>query len=193
MWNKRFAQEEYVYGEQPNEFFKEQILKLKPGRLLLPAEGEGRNAVFAARLGWEVVAFDTSSVAIEKAQKLAIKHQVTFEYIQGSYHDINLENHSFDCIALIFAHDPNQANNHKRLLDFLKKDGVLILEGFSKDQIHNATGGPTKLEMLFSDEELRKDFKALKSLEINSKEVFLNEGKGHHGACSTIQLLGKGM
>ena len=80
MWNKRYAQKEYFYGKQPNEFFRKQLLKFPPGRILLPAEGEGRNAVFAALSGWDVVAFDTSTEAKKKAEKLAKENKVQISY-----------------------------------------------------------------------------------------------------------------
>ncbi|HSL87766.1 MAG TPA: hypothetical protein VK870_00530, partial [Ignavibacteriaceae bacterium] len=70
-WDERYSAEEYVYGKDPNEFFEEHLSKLNPGRLLLPGEGEGRNAIFAAKLGWQVDANDQSIVAKSKAEKLA--------------------------------------------------------------------------------------------------------------------------
>ena len=71
MWDKRYNSPEYVYGKEPNEFFAAELKKLKPGLILLPAEGEGRNAVFAAEQGWKVHAFDSSQVAEDKALSLA--------------------------------------------------------------------------------------------------------------------------
>ncbi|EMO25801.1 thiopurine S-methyltransferase domain protein [Leptospira interrogans serovar Bataviae str. HAI135] len=59
-WNERYSKEEFAFGEQPNEYLKEQLEKLEIGKILFPAEGEGRNAVFAAKLGWNVSAFDIS-------------------------------------------------------------------------------------------------------------------------------------
>ncbi len=73
MWNKRYARTDFVYDTVPNEFFKQQLLKLTPGKILLPAEGEGRNAVFAAKKGWKVDAFDSSIEALKKAEKWAKK------------------------------------------------------------------------------------------------------------------------
>ena len=72
-WEIRYAEKQYAYGENPNVYFKEQLDKLKPGKILLPAEGEGRNAVYAAKQGWEVMAFDLSSEGKNKAEKLAAK------------------------------------------------------------------------------------------------------------------------
>ncbi|MFZ1292032.1 MAG: class I SAM-dependent methyltransferase [Melioribacteraceae bacterium] len=78
--NERYSQEEFVYGIEPNRFFKENLVKFSPGKILLPAEGEGRNASFAAKLGWEVFAFDSSNVAMEKANKLFDSNNVKVNY-----------------------------------------------------------------------------------------------------------------
>lgn len=79
-WNTRYAAEEYVYGEKPNAYFKDMIDGLPPGRVLVPGAGEGRDAVYAATLGWQVVAFDLSSEGRRKALQLASRHQVHIDY-----------------------------------------------------------------------------------------------------------------
>ena len=70
-WDERYKAKAYVYGKEPNQYFAEKLRELEPGKILLPAEGEGRNAVFAARQGWEVSAFDSSSEGRKKAFLLA--------------------------------------------------------------------------------------------------------------------------
>ncbi len=191
MWNKRYAQKEYFYGKQPNEFFREQLLKLPPGRILLPAEGEGRNAVFAALKGWEVFAFDTSTEAKKKAEKLAKEKKAKITYNVMSFEEAEFEENSFDAIAFIFAHNINRNRNHRKLLNFLKPGGFLILEGFSKNQINNNTGGPPVIDLLFSKEELQDDFAGLSEKKIWEEDVFLNEGTNHAGTASVIRLTGR--
>jgi len=191
MWNERYAQKEYVYGKEPNEFFKLELLKYKPGKILLPAEGEGRNAVYAAKLGWEVFAFDSSSEAIKKTEKLASEKKVKINYQLSSFEEVDYPNDFFDLIALFYVHTFSRAENHKKLIGFLKSKGTLILEGFSKKQIKNNTGGPRKIEMLFSEEELQSDFAELTELKIKKEELHLNEGKHHQGKASVIRLIGQ--
>src|SRR5688572_28635163 len=82
-WNDRYSKDEYAYGERPNNFLKEQLEKIKVGSILFPAEGEGRNAVFAATLGWNVSAFDISAEGKNKALRLAETHKVTIDYQVG--------------------------------------------------------------------------------------------------------------
>jgi len=191
-WNQRFANEEYVYGEEPNQFFRQELEKLTPGRILFPGEGEGRNAVFAAKLGWKVTAFDPSSEGKKKALKLVKKNKVKIDYLLNNYDEVQFEPEEFDCVVLIFTHMPSHKRNeyHKKLTSFLKPGGILILEGFSKEQINNNTGGPRNVDMLFSKDELFNDFELFSKLEITEADTFLTEGETHNGISSVIRLLG---
>ncbi len=84
MWDNRYSTEDYAYGIAPNVFFKEVIAKYKlKGKMLLPAEGEGRNAVYAAKNGLEVTAFDISLEGKNKAIKLAERENVKIKYEIG--------------------------------------------------------------------------------------------------------------
>jgi len=191
MWNKRYAQEVYVYGKEPNEFFRQELLKLTPGSVLLPAEGEGRNAVFAAKLGWDVHAFDNSSEALKKSERLAREHNVTLSYRLASFDEIEYPENFFDVIGLFYVHTLARSSYHQKLIPYLKEGGLIILEGFSKKQVQNTTGGPRKVEMLFSREELLSDFKDLSLIAVNEKETELNEGEHHKGEASVIRLVAK--
>lgn len=191
-WNERYASEEYVYGTRPNQFLKEQLEKITPGRILFPAEGEGRNAVFAARNGWDVTAFDSSIEAKRKAKQLAVINKTTLDYQLNDFENVNFDSESFDCIALIYAHmQPEKRKTyHQKLMNFLKKGGTLVLEGFSKNQIYNATGGPKNIDMLFSEDELKGDFYGFSELQINKLEIEFDEGRFHQGKASVIRVYG---
>lgn len=191
-WNQRYAEEGYAYGTRPNDFFKAQLDELTPGKLLLPAEGEGRNAVYAAAKGWNVYAFDSSVEAKKKADKLAERLGVHIKYTVSDFNKLNYREDYFDAVALIFAHFPAQYRKlyHQRLQHFLKKDGLLILEGFSKNQFSRSSGGPKNIEMLFTRDQLRRDFNKIKKAKITETEVMLNEGIYHQGIASVIQLVG---
>ncbi|MCU0373551.1 MAG: SAM-dependent methyltransferase, partial [Ignavibacteria bacterium] len=86
-WNERYASPDFAYGTEPNDFFKREISKLVPGKLLLPGEGEGRNAVFAAIKGWDVTAVDFSEQAKIKALKLADENNVKINYLVSPLED----------------------------------------------------------------------------------------------------------
>ena len=192
-WDKRYAEKEMAYGTEPNKFFKSQLAKLETGNLLLPAEGEGRNAVHSATLGWDVSAFDISEEGKKKADNFAEKSNVTIDYKVGGFDKVIYEKESFDCIALIYAHFPPHLKSeyHKILDDYLKKDSIIILEGFSKKQIENDTGGPKKAAMLFSIEEIKQDFSNYEIIELSEQEIDLNEGLCHNGKSAVIRFVGR--
>lgn len=190
-WDDRYASNEYVYGIHPNLFFKDKIENLKPGKILFPAEGEGRNAVFAATLGWEVSAFDYSHQAYKKALQLSTINRVSIDYSVCNIEESDYEKESFDAIALIYMHTTNRQVNHRHLLQFLKPGGVVILEAFSKEQIKYKTGGPKEVSKLFSIAELENDFVEMKELSIWQETVVLNEGDLHFGEAAILRLFGK--
>lgn len=191
-WDSRYATKEYIYGRKPNDFVKENLEKIAPGKILFAAEGEGRNAVFAAKSGFDVFAFDASDVAQNKALKLAAEQGVSLNYKVATYHNVVYPENQFDVLVLVFAHMPAQFRSdwHRKLLRYLKPGGSLILEGFAKEQLQYNSGGPKDLAMLFSEEELRTDFAGLASLQIESKIRMLYEGSHHRGKAAVIQLLG---
>jgi len=198
MWNQRYGQEEFAYGTAPNDFFKEQLEKLQSGKILLPAEGEGRNAVYAAKLGWEVFAFDQSHAGRTKAIELANEKNVSIQYIIGEMSEIDFETEQFDVLGLIFAHFPPhlQTMYHRQLDGYLKKGGTLILEGFSTRNMKFQVGkenpsGPRDINMLFSTGQMERDFSNYKILELNEEVVELNEGVYHQGESSVIRFVGK--
>lgn len=192
-WNSRYAAKDYAYGEEPNQFFKQELLNLKAKSILLPAEGEGRNAVFAAENGWEVTAFDFSNSGKLKALELAKKRNTIINYVIADFQNFTAPPESFDCLAFTFVHIPplKRSIYHKKMLEFLKPGGTLILEGFSKEQIHRDSGGPKKIEMLFSEDELRDDFDALIIRTMESIETELREGEFHKGTAAVIRLVAK--
>jgi 2-polyprenyl-3-methyl-5-hydroxy-6-metoxy-1,4-benzoquinol methylase len=197
-WNDRYSQEEFAYGTEPNDYLKEQLEKLKPGTILFPAEGEGRNAVFAAKLGWTVAAFDISATGRNKALRLAEANQVSIDYRLGELESLNYNSAQFDVIALIYAHFPADLKSqiHKSLDKYLRKDGIIIFEAFSKKHLayiakNEKVGGPRDIESLFSIEELRSDFVNYEVIELAEKEIELSEGLFHNGLGSVIRFVGR--
>ncbi len=189
-WDERFSQEEYVYGTQPNRFFEKVLSVLPPGKLLLPGEGEGRNAVFAATQGWQVDAFDSSVEGKRKALLLAERFQANIHYTISTYEAFNLEPASYDAVGLIFTHcDPIVRRSlHQKIVHALRPDGVVILEAFSRNQLGKKSGGPQKAEMLFSLEELKGDFAGLTIDHLEEVEVNLNEGLFHQGKACIVRI-----
>lgn len=192
-WDDRYKNKEYAYGIQPNDFLKASLVPRKPGRLLLPAEGEGRNATFAASLGWDVEAFDYSVEGQKKAHVLAERNQVKFTYRLEAFNSFVPAIKSYDLIALVYAHaDPETRHTfNRKIVDWLSPGGEIILEGFSKDQLGRSSGGPKNPEVLLSIEELKADFKSLQIEYLEELEVTLREGLYHQGGASVIRLIAR--
>lgn len=197
-WNDRYSKENFAYGEKPNTYFKEQLEKLNPGTILFPAEGEGRNAVFAALLSWNVFAFDISVEGKKKAMQLAEKNRVTIDYQVGELQLLNYKPEQFDAIVLVYAHFPAaiKSESHKILDAYLSRGGFVIFEAFSKKHLEylkrdERVGGPKELDMLFSIDEIKADFSNYEILQLEEKEIELNEGEFHNGKASVIRFLGR--
>ena len=118
--------------------------KLNPDKILFPAEGEGRTPAYAACMGWQVFAFDISTEAKLKEDKLAGLNKVNIHYTVSPVEEIIYPDAFFDCIFFIFEHFPPQIRNrhHRKLLRFLRPGGTIILEGLSKKQIPMDSCGP---------------------------------------------------
>lgn len=190
MWNQRYAEKDYAYGKDANSYFKEELNKLQAGKILFPAEGEGRNAVYAAKAGWDVYAFDFSESAKLKALKLADENNVDIKYDLSTIDDYQAEINSFDCIVFVFAHTPAEKRQefHHKMISLLKPGGKIILEGFSKDQLNYNSGGPKMEAMLFDEEMIRNDFSLLKKIDVEQTLCDLSEGEFHKGQSSVIRM-----
>lgn len=197
-WDDRYSNEEFAYGEEPNNFFKEQIEKLNAGTILFPAEGEGRNAVYAAKSGWKAAAFDISEEGKNKALKLDAANNVSIDYQVGELETLNYQAEQFDSIALIYAHFPAEIKSsiHKTLDKYLRQNGIIIFEAFSKKHLeylalNDKVGGPKDIESLFSIEEIKADFANYEIIQLEETEIKLNEGLFHNGKGSVIRFVGK--
>lgn len=198
-WNNRYAATDYAYGTEPNQFFKNQLQIHQPtGKLLCPAEGEGRNAVYAAQQGLEVTAFDISEAGRTKAQQLAAANGVRLAYLVGSLDELKFEQSAFDALALIYAHFPaaDRSRYHKELARLLKPGAYVFLEAFAKPHLdyrqkNPAVGGPGEVDMLLAAEELQQDFQGFDLLLLEEGEVELNEGAYHQGTGFVVRFVGQ--
>lgn len=197
-WDQRYAADDYAYGETPNEFFRALLEGLKHGRILLPADGEGRNGVYAATSGWDVVSFDISDEGRTKALRLAEKKGVSIEYQVASMDEVDFPPASFDVVALIYAHFPETVRQawHRRIGDWLRPGGRLILEAFSKGHLRyvmadGRVGGPRDLSMLYTVEDIREDFSGYREVMSEECEVELTEGAFHVGKGKVVRWVGE--
>ena len=188
-WDNRYSAEEYVFGKEPNDFFKNKIDTLEPGKILVLAAGEGRDAVYAAKKGWEVLALDQSEKGKEKALKLSKEQNVTIEFQVCDI--LEIENFSYDVIALIFFHLPSETRKrlYQKIVNGMRKGGMIILESFNPEQLNNNSGGPKDIDMLLTKEIIEKEFYGLSVIENNEEEIILNEGKGHVGKANVVRFV----
>jgi SAM-dependent methyltransferase len=194
-WNERYANNEYAYGVKPNEFYKAELNLVHKGKLLFAAEGEGRNAVYAAQQGFEVYALDNSIEAKNKAEKLATENNVKIDYMVSEFENLDYPTNSFDALVLVFAHFPASIRKqyHEKLLTYLKPGGLVIFEAFAKEQIHFKSGGPKQVEMLFSEEEIHNEFPNTDFIKLETVENHLDEGPFHQGKGKVVHFTGTKM
>ncbi len=198
-WDERYSQEDYAFGKEPNEFLQQQLPELQPiGKILFPADGEGRNGVFAAKLGWEVSCFDISIEGKKKAEKLSKEQGVQLDYQIGDINIVDYQESQFDAIGIIYAHfgKEDKAYYYSKFNSFLKKGGYVILEVFSKKHIDyvgrdERVGGPRDLDTLVSIEEIKTYFPDYQIIVLEEKEITLKEGLYHIGKGSVIRFVGR--
>lgn len=196
-WDKRYSEATYAYGVEPNAFFKEALATIEvKNTVLLAAEGEGRNAVYAAKQGWKVKAFDQSEEAKNKALSLATQQEVVLDYIVSDIESLSYERESMDALVLIYAHFPKEVRRayHQKLSQYLKVGGLLIMEAFEKkhlekQRVNTKVGGPNQIDMLYSLEELREDFLGFDFLLLEETDALLNEGIYHQGEARVVCII----
>lgn len=191
MWDERFSEPGYAYGTEPNDFLVSVADRIPRGRVLCLAEGEGRNAVFLAGLGYEVTAVDTSTVGLEKAELLARERGVSIETVNADLADYPIEATSWQGIVSIYCHLPpvTRAALHERCLRGLARNGAFVLEGFTPRQLELGTGGPKSRELLMELNVIRQELPGL-HVEIGREiERQMVEGKFHKGNAAVVQIL----
>jgi len=198
-WDNRYSESTYAYGVEPNVFFKEALAAIEvKGTVLLAAEGEGRNAVYAAKQGWKVKAFDQSEEAKNKALSLATQQEVVLDYIVSDIESLSYERESMDALVLIYAHFPKEVRRtyHQKLSQYLKDGGLLIMEAFEKkhlekQRVNTKVGGPNQIDVLYSLDELREDFLGFDFFLLEETDTLLNEGIYHQGEARVVRLIAK--
>lgn len=192
-WNDRYASSDYVYGKAPNAFFKEQIGSVKPGSLFIPGAGEGRDAVYAATVGWQVMALDQSLEGKRKALQLAIEQDCSIGYEVMDIQDYDYSAPRFDAIALIYFHLPAPLREtiYPKIADLLQPGGTIILEAFHPNQLNYRSGGPQDKGMLISSADLQRCFSSLETLISMETELILDEGAFHQGPAYVTRYVGR--
>jgi SAM-dependent methyltransferase len=191
-WDDRYRSEAYAYGTEPNDFLRSEAARIPPGRVLCLAEGEGRNAVFLASLGYTVTAVDLSTEGLRKAGRLAEQRGLTLDLVQADLADYELEAEAFSGIVSIFAHLPVAARKrlHAQIPRALVRGGVLVLESYRPEQLALATGGPRDAALLPTLSELTAELDGLDLVVARDAERAIHEGTFHDGQSATVQVIG---
>ena len=190
-WDERYNEPGFAYGTAPNEFLASVVDRIPKGKLLSLAEGEGRNAVYLVSLGYEVTGVDGSEVGLRKAVELAKERGVSITTIHADLSEFEIEPEQWDGIIACYCHVPSAIRIpiHRAAARGLKPGGVFVLEAFSKEQLAYGTGGPQSLDMLMSLDELKRELAGLEFVHAVQIERTVQEGRGHTGPASVVQIL----
>ena len=191
-WDARFAGSDFFYGTAPNDFLTEHAARLS-GPVLSLAEGEGRNAVFLAGRGLDVLGVDGSRVGLAKAERLAAAQGVRIRTQVADLAQFEPAPGHYGAVVSIFAHLPGAIRRrlYPRVEDALRPGGLLLLEAYAENQLPRDTGGPKDLDMLVTVEQLRAEFPRLQAVLLRETEREVREGAGHTGWASVVQFIGR--
>ncbi len=194
-WEQRFAGADYLFGTAPNKFLAAHAHLLTKGeKALALADGEGRNGVFLAERGLDVLSIDISPRGQQKARKLAAARGVSLRFELADLNTWTWPQAEFDVVAAIFfqfALPPERDRIFAGIKKALKPGGLLLLEGYGPKQLEYKTGGPSDLARLYTRELLEQAFGDFASIEIKEYDVMLEEGTRHSGMSALIDLVGR--
>jgi SAM-dependent methyltransferase len=191
-WDTRYSEPGFVYGTEPNEFLALASKYIPKGRVLCLAEGEGRNAVYLAGLGYDVTGVDASPVGMKKAAELAKSRGVNITTVVADLAEFAIEPNHWDGIVSIFCHVPPELRKrvHRAAVAGLRQGGAFILEAYTPRQLELKTGGPPTLELMMTLDVLKEELRGLELVEAREIERAVNEGHFHRGPGAVVQVVG---
>ncbi|HZS84100.1 MAG TPA: class I SAM-dependent methyltransferase [Stellaceae bacterium] len=194
-WNERFSGDDYLFGTQPNAFLVSQRHLLRRGQTALSvADGEGRNGVWLAEQGLDVLAVDFSEVALAKSRRLAAERGVRLAIEQADLFAWNWEGRSFDLVVAIFIQFATPAERpilFDRLKSAVRRGGHLLLQGYRPEQLQYKTGGPPQVEHMYTEELLRTAFADMQIVHLRAHDDVIQEGAGHGGMSALIDMVAR--
>ncbi len=192
-WQQRFAEPGYLFGTAPNAFLKSQVHLLRKGQTALAiADGEGRNGVFVAEQGLDVLSVDFSPQAQTKARALAAERGVTMRFEHADMTTWRWPPEAFDVVAAIFvqfATPVQRANIFAGIKRTLKPGGLLLMQGYGPKQLEYKTGGPPDGARLYTRDLLQEAFGDFAALDIREHDSAIQEGAGHGGMSALVDLV----
>jgi len=194
-WNGRFASDAYVFGTRPAAFVVDNAHYLaERSRVLVPADGEGRNSVYLAELGHRVVATDIAEAGITKARKLAAARGTQVEFRLLDLRGWAWPMGEFEAVVAVFIQFAPPAFRDEIFAGMkraVRPGGVILLHGYAPKQLDYGTGGPPAVEQLYTENLLRAAFADFEILRLESGIRDLDEGEGHKGLSAVIDLVAR--
>jgi SAM-dependent methyltransferase len=191
-WETRFAVPEFAFGKEPNYFLASCAALLpKSGRVLAVADGEGRNGVWLAEQGLDVLSIDFSPSAQKKARTLAAERHVKIEFQLVDVHTWNYPQVAFDVVVEIFTQFSSPSERALKwagMIRALKPGGLLIIQGYTPKQLSYGTGGPKQVENLYTRAMLESAFHSFDDMKIVEEEREIHEGTSHGGMSAVINF-----
>ncbi|MDQ0411863.1 class I SAM-dependent methyltransferase [Mesobacillus stamsii] len=191
-WHERFGSDQYIYGEEPNQFIREQFHRLKKGSSIVAfAEGEGRNAVFIARQGHHVTAYDYAENGLSKTEALAKRYEVKLSTELKDLTRDSVPVEEFEAAFMVFGHfsKNDQKNVINKLISTVKPEGIIMFEVYSEDQVKYGTGGPKSVDMLYNPFDVLQWIKDYHVIHFFYGEQERVEGELHRGTGHVIQVI----
>jgi len=194
-WQERYSTPDFTFGKEPSEF----LVRCRPllprsGNALAVADGEGRNGVWLAKQGLDVLSIDFSPAAQAKARALAAENEIAITFVEADVHGWRYPDVAFEVVVEIFTQfstPPERERKWAGMRRALKGGGLLIVQGYTPKQLEYGTGGPKQIEQLYTREMLERAFGDFNDVEIIEQERELHEGAGHHGMSAVIELTGR--
>jgi SAM-dependent methyltransferase len=193
LWDERYTEHEAAFGNEPNDFLVKYAprIPLGIGPVLCLGDGQGRNGVYLASLGHEVVSIDLSAVGLAGAERLAAERGVSISTVVA---DLAEYQPPSGCAAVvsIFCHMPSRvrALAYPRLVAALRPGGFWLHESYSVAQVGRGTGGPSDPDLLPSGTRLQQELTGLTHLFVREIERPVLEGPLHTGDAVVVQYLG---
>lgn len=191
-WEKRYATPDYIFGEGPNYFLSScKSLLPKSGKALAIADGEGRNGVWLAEQGLDVLSLDFSPNAQKKVAQLAKARNVKLTIECADVHHWSYPANHFDVVVEIFTQFSTPEERPLKwsgMAKTLKPGGLLILQGYTPKQLDYGTGGPKEVDHLYTRDMLEKAFAGFTDMHFTEEELEMHEGNAHGGMSAVIGL-----